>query len=151
MDEDIVSKITQFLEDDRNVELLKTFSGFMRPDGNAPPCPPPSDGGGERREETSDGCKGRGRDGGVERGERMQADARGGAAGALFGFPSDMDAGRLMQALRRFGGTEDDRVRLLRALRPFMSEKRRESLDSVAKILRLTQVISLLGENMELF
>ena len=55
-----------------------------------------------------------------------------------------------MAALGKFG-SEDDRVRLLKALRPFISEKRRENLDSVTKILRLTQVISLFDDDLKLF
>ena len=105
--DDMASKITEFLEDDRNVELLKTFSGFMKSD---------------KKEEEPSGQ----------------------------GAPGGGDAGKIMEALGKFG-SEDDRVRLLKALRPFISEKRRESLDSVTKILRLTQVISLFGDDLKLF
>ena len=120
--DDMASKITEFLEDDRNVELLKTFSGFMKSD--------------KKEEKQSD-----------------MPERHGGAAGGPpsgQGAPGGVDAGKIMEALGKFG-SEDDRVRLLKALRPFISEKRRESLDSVTKILRLTQVISLFGDDLKLF
>ena len=111
--DDKASKITEFLEDDRNVELLKTFSGFMK----------------SEKKDSED-----------------QSGAPEGGPGPLGG----MDAGKIMAALGKFG-SEDDRVRLLKALRPFISEKRRENLDSVTKILRLTQVISLFDDDLKLF
>lgn len=121
--DDMASKITEFLEDDRNVELLKTFSGFMKSD--------------KKEEEPSDMPE---RHGGAGPAARRPGRAH----------PAGWTPGRLWEALGKFG-SEDDRVRLLKALRPFISEKRRESLDSVTKILRLTQVISLFGDDLKLF
>ena len=108
--DDMASKITEFLEDDRNVELLKTFSGFMKS-------------------------------------EKKDSEEQSGAQERSGGAP---EGGKIMAALGKFG-SEDDRVRLLKALRPFISEKRRENLDSVTKILRLTQVISLFDDDLKLF
>ena len=118
--DDMASKITEFLEDDRNVELLKTFSGFMKSE--------------KKDSEEQSGAQ-----------ERSGGAPEGGP-GPLGG----MDAGKIMAALGKFG-SEDDRVRLLKALRPFISEKRRENLDSVTKILRRTQVISLFDDDLKLF
>lgn len=119
--DDMASKITEFLEDDRNVELLKTFSGFMKSE--------------KKDSEEQSGRTGAG------------PAARRRAGRALW---AEWTPARSWRALGKFG-SEDDRVRLLKALRPFISEKRRENLDSVTKILRLTQVISLFDDDLKLF
>ncbi len=59
------------------------------------------------------------------------------------------DIGKLMQLAG--GMKDDDRLRLMRALRPFVSEQKRESLDNIANILRIVQLMSLLGDDFKLF
>lgn len=49
------------------------------------------------------------------------------------------------------GFKDDDRLRLMQALRPFVSEHKRESLDSLANILRILQLVSLFGGDLKLF
>lgn len=59
------------------------------------------------------------------------------------------DLGKIMQLAN--GMKEDDRLRLMRALRPFVSEQKRESLDSITNVLRIVQLMSLLGNDFKLF
>lgn len=60
-----------------------------------------------------------------------------------------LDIGKIMQLAK--GMKDDDRLRLMRALRPFVSEQKRESLDSITNILRIVQLMSLLGDDFKLF
>jgi len=59
------------------------------------------------------------------------------------------DIGKIMQLAK--GMKDDDRLRLMRALRPFVSEQKRESLDSITNIFRIVQLMSLLGDDFKLF
>ena len=43
-------------------------------------------------------------------------------------------------------GTEDDRSRLLHALKPFLSEEKREKVDSAVKLLRLARMAEAAGK-----
>ena len=60
-----------------------------------------------------------------------------------------LDIGKIMQLAG--GMKDDDRLRLMRALRPFVSEQKRESLDNITNILRIVQLMSLLDDNFKLF
>lgn len=63
--------------------------------------------------------------------------------------PPAMDAGSL-QLMTRFApllsqlDREDDSTRLLQALRPLLSEERRQKLDQAAKLLQLLRLLPLL-------
>ncbi len=59
------------------------------------------------------------------------------------------DIGKIMQLAS--GMKDDERLRLMQALRPFVSEQKRESLDSVTNILRIIRLLSLLGDDFKLF
>ncbi len=52
---------------------------------------------------------------------------------------------KMLTALKNSGG--DDRSRLLLALRPHLSEDRREKVDKAVKLLRLASVVPLLKES----
>lgn len=61
----------------------------------------------------------------------------------------NIDIGKIMQLAN--GMKDDDRLRLMRALRPFVSEQKRESLDNITNILRIVQLMSLFGDDFKLF
>ncbi len=58
---------------------------------------------------------------------------------------SGLELTRMLSALKSSGG--DDRSRLLLALRPHLSEGRRERVDKAIKLLRLISVMPLLKES----
>lgn len=65
-------------------------------------------------------------------------------------FPEmpDIDIGRLMSIMGRLKNNEtDDRTRLLLALKPHLSEKRRERVDKAVKILKLLDMLPLLKDS----
>ena len=64
------------------------------------------------------------------------------------GSESGMDIGKIAELASGF--KDDDRISLMKALRPFVSEGRRESLDSLTNMLRMVKLFSILG-NMNLF
>ena len=67
--------------------------------------------------------------------------------------PEKSDALSLMSGLMPLMGTlrqEDDTTRLLDAIRPFLSEERREKLDKAKKMLRMMKLLPLIRE-MNLF
>ena len=54
----------------------------------------------------------------------------------------------LMKVARALGGIkEDDRTRLLVALRPHLSAKRQARLDQAVKLLKLASVLPMIGES----
>ena len=58
------------------------------------------------------------------------------------------DLGRIMGLLSRFRTTgQDDRTRLLLALKPHLSEPRREKIDTAIKLLRLVELLPFLKES----
>jgi hypothetical protein len=84
--EDIASKLTEFLEDDKNVELLKGVAdGFKKDGGNID----------------------------------------------LSGI------GTLMQQM----GGDDDRARLLRALKPFVDSRRGEMMEEIIRLLKVGELV----------
>jgi hypothetical protein len=66
--------------------------------------------------------------------------------------PPSTAKGDLMQAVSKFAPLlnsvkkEDDTTRLLRALRPFLSEERRQKLDKAEKMLKLLRLMPLLKD-----
>ncbi|MBR7071068.1 MAG: hypothetical protein IKI29_02770 [Clostridia bacterium] len=59
-----------------------------------------------------------------------------------------IDVGRIMRLLTQFRSTgQDDRTRLLLALKPHLSEPRREKIDTAVKLLRLVELLPLLRES----
>lgn len=105
--DDISSKITGFLEDEKNVELLKTFANMMKSDKTT-----------DEHKESSNAPQ----------------------------IP--LEALSVLGKLS--GGGDDDRVRLIKALRPFVNDKRKEGLDTLTKILSLSQLLPLLSDNLKL-
>ena len=84
--EDIASKLTAFLEDDKNVELLKGVAdGFKKENSNVD----------------------------------------------LAGI------GALMQQM----GGEDDRARLLRALKPFVDSHKRDMMEEIIRLLKVGELV----------
>ncbi len=56
--------------------------------------------------------------------------------------------GTMMKLFNAFNSTkDDDRTRLLTALRPHLSDKRRTRLDHAVKLLKLTSVLPLISES----
>ena len=94
--EDMASKLTRLLEDDKSVDMIKNFSSMLK---------------------------------GKEEG-------------------SGMDIGKIAELSSAF--KDDDRIGLMKALRPFVSESKRESLDSLTNMLRLVKLVSILSQ-MNLF
>ena len=117
--DDMASKITEFLEDDRNVELLKTFSGFMKSE--------------KKDSEEQSGAQ-----------ERPGGAPEGGRALWAEWTPA-RSWRRWASSARRTTGSACSKP-----CAP-SSAKAQENLDSVTKILRLTQVISLFDDDLKLF
>ena len=86
--EDIASKLTAFLEDDKNVELLKGVADGFKKDNNS-------------------------------------VDLAG--------------IGALMQQM----GGEDDRARLLRALKPFVDSHKRDMMEEIIRLLKVGELVML--------
>ena len=60
---------------------------------------------------------------------------------------SSADIGRIMSILSKIeGGTDDNRTRLLLALKPHLTDRRREKVDSAIKMLKLVEALPLLKE-----
>lgn len=67
------------------------------------------------------------------------------AAGAL-GLQPDMLL-KVMDAYKSLGSQDkDDRITLLRAIRPFMREQRKDSVDTAIRFLTIFRLMPLLGE-----
>lgn len=54
------------------------------------------------------------------------------------------DFGNLANIAKSISAEDDDRIRLLNALRPYMNPKRSANMDTAIKILKLTKLTSLL-------
>lgn len=64
-----------------------------------------------------------------------------------FDIPNDIDIGAIMNIIGALNSnTNDNRSQLLLALKPHLSEQRRERVDSAVKILRLINVLPLLKD-----
>ena len=61
---------------------------------------------------------------------------------------SGLDISKLMPIISKINSApQDNRVALLEALRPHLSESRKERLDSAVKLLRVASFLPLLGES----
>ena len=60
------------------------------------------------------------------------------------GNDSSADFGNLANIASKISSEDDDRIRLLNALRPYMNESRSANMDTAIKILKLTKLTSLL-------
>ena len=60
-----------------------------------------------------------------------------------------LDLSKIMQLASSV--QDDDRLRLMQALRPFVSEQKRESLDNISNIMRILQILSIFGTDFKLF
>lgn len=77
------------------------------------------------------------------------------ATAAPFGELSDLmksvrpeQLGSLMKMARALGAArDDDRTRLLLALRPHLSPKRQEKVDQAVKLLKLSSLLPMIGES----
>lgn len=54
------------------------------------------------------------------------------------------DIGNIANIAKSINSDDDDRIRLLNALRPYMNAKRSANMDTAIKILKLTKLTSLL-------
>ena len=54
------------------------------------------------------------------------------------------DIGNIANIAKSINSDDDDRIRLLNALRPYMNSKRSANMDTAIKILKLTKLTSLL-------
>ena len=86
--EDIASKLTEFLEDDKNVELLKGVADGFKKDGK------------------------------------------------------NMDLSGIGTLMQQMGG-DDDRARLLRALKPFVDNRRGEMMEEIIRLLKVGELVML--------
>lgn len=61
---------------------------------------------------------------------------------------SGEDVGKIMNILGRLNGASDDsRTKLLLALKPHLTEKRRQKVDSAIKLLKLIELLPLIKES----
>ncbi len=84
--EDIASKLTAFLEDDKNVELLKGVADGFKKDNNG------------------------------------------------------VDLAGIGALMKQMGG-EDDRARLLRALKPFVDSHKRDMMEEIIRLLKVGELV----------
>lgn len=71
-----------------------------------------------------------------------------GLADSLFEGIGAEDLGRMMGLLSRFRQTgQDDRTRLLLALKPHLSEPRQEKINTAVKLLKLIELLPFLKES----
>ena len=84
--EDIAAKLTEFLEDDKNVELLKGVADGFKKDGKS------------------------------------------------------MDLSGIGTLMQQMGG-DDDRARLLRALKPFVDSRRGEMMEEIIRLLKVGELV----------
>ena len=84
--EDIASKLTEFLEDDRNIELLKGVADGFNNEGGS------------------------------------------------------VDLSSISTLMKQMGG-EDDRARLLRALKPFVDNRRGEMMEEIIRLLKVGELV----------
>ncbi len=67
---------------------------------------------------------------------------------SLFGTLNGAELGNIMQIVSKLNRKNDDaRTNLLLALKPHLSEKKREKVDTAIKILRLLELLPLLKES----
>ncbi len=52
----------------------------------------------------------------------------------------------LMEAYKSLGNTSDDRVKLLRAVRPFLRKSRQSGVDTAIQLLTMLRLMPLLGD-----
>lgn len=63
-------------------------------------------------------------------------------------FPSPDQLGMIMSLMSKLGSQKDDeRTRLLHALKPYLSEKRQEKTENAIKILRLLELLPLIKDS----
>lgn len=66
----------------------------------------------------------------------------------LMGGVSPDQMGMMMKLMSAFNSTkEDDRTRLLMALRPHLTDKRQQRVDQAVKLLKLASVLPLISES----
>lgn len=66
----------------------------------------------------------------------------------LMGGISPDQMGMMMKLMSAFNSTkEDDRTRLLMALRPHLTDKRQQRVDQAVKLLKLASVLPLISES----
>lgn len=64
------------------------------------------------------------------------------------GFPSGDELQTIMTLMSHFKGqNEDDRTRLINALKPYLSEKRQEKAENAIKVLKLLEILPLLKDS----
>ena len=62
-------------------------------------------------------------------------------------FPDMEQLGNIMAIMSKLNGSQDnDRTRLINALKPYLSEKRSESADKAIKFMKLSKMAPLLGD-----
>ena len=68
-------------------------------------------------------------------------------AGLIQGISPDQ-LGTMVRLFKQLNGAQDDdRTRLLLALRPHLSEKRQQRVDQAVKLLKIASVLPLVGES----
>ena len=68
--------------------------------------------------------------------------------GGLMGDISPDQMGMMMKLMSAFNSTkEDDRTRLLMALRPHLTDKRQQRVDQAVKLLKLASILPLISES----
>lgn len=58
---------------------------------------------------------------------------------------------KIMQAYKSIKSSDDDRVKLLKAIKPYVRNEKKESVDTAIKMLTLIRLTPLLGEFKDIF
>lgn len=117
--DDIADKLTQLLNDPAGMEQIRSMAEGLL--GHAPPASPPP--------------------------EAAPAPPLGDLTDFMQGIRPEQ-LGSLMKMARALGAArDDDRTRLLLALRPHLSPKRQEKVDQAVKLLKLSSLLPMIGES----
>ncbi|MBQ7726769.1 MAG: hypothetical protein IJT66_06465 [Clostridia bacterium] len=125
--DDLSATLSQILGDPKKMEQLRQAAGMLFGSSEGTPSPDPAPG--FPSAQTT--------------GEPPAAPLSGGLPEWLGG----MDLGALASVLSRVRNTDDDRVRLLMALRPHLSERRRARADTAIKLLKIIDLLPLLKDS----
>lgn len=117
--DDIADKLTQLLNDPAGMEQIRSMAEGLL--GHVPQASPPP--------------------------EAAPAPPLGDLSDLMQGIRPEQ-LGSLMKMARALGAArDDDRTRLLLALRPHLSPKRQEKVDQAVKLLKLSSLLPMIGES----
>lgn len=117
--DDITEKLTQLLNDPAGMEQIRSMAEGLFGQGGVPGLPP-----------------------------QQKAPAPMGELSELMQGVRPEQMGSLLKIARALGSVrEDDRTRLLLALRPHLTGKRQERIDQAVKLLKIASILPMIGES----